>query len=472
MNERLSNALKLVEYALKHNLSLNEACRKFSRATSYIRNTKNEYHDKSHPDYKRFLELYNQALTRTTSINNQSKVDIVDVIDAVSDEELGLLPKDTVIEEEETFTTEREDGTLEVDFRGNELIYTVEQLLEKAKIDLTIWKKDRGVVNNWMVTMMDKKSGVPIQAQNFQVKVWLSRIRSVEEQQAWNDFLEGIRNAAPDLSYLVKPATKQGKKYLLEVSIPDLHIGKLAWEDESGENYDTKIAIKRYNECVDKLLSHVAYYKDEIEEILLPVGNDMINIDNMANKTTAGTDQRVDSRWQQMFLKARDLMIENINKLSAIAPVRVLMVSGNHDYQTVYYLGCVLDAYYSRSSIVTIDNSAEQRKYHEYGVNMIGFTHGNEEKHQELGLLMATQKPEMWARTKCRQMHLGHFHSRKTTKYLDVQEFQGFTVRILPSLSGTDDWHNRKGYMSMKAGVAFLYEKSNGLVAEFTHNII
>lgn len=474
MTERLSNALKLVEYALKNNVSVNEACRKFNRTTSYVRSAKDEYHNKSHPEYQRFLELYQQAIGRTTSIYNPVNHDINDVVEAAeenfSDKDLGLLSRDTVIEKEETFTTEK-NGSLELDYRGNQLIYTEDQLIERAKIDLTVWKKDKAVVNNWFVTMKGE-DGQPIQAQNFQVKVWLTRIRSKEEQQAWDNFLEGIRESAPDLSYLVKPANKQGKKYLLEVSIPDLHIGKLAWEDESGENYDTKIAVKRYNECVDKLISHVVHYKDEIEEIVVPVGNDLINIDNMANKTTAGTDQRVDSRWQQMFLKAKDLMIENINKLSAIAPVRVLMVSGNHDYQSVYYLGCVLDAYFHKSTIVKIDNSAEQRKYHEYGVNMIGFTHGNEEKHQELGLLMATQKPEMWARTKCRQMHLGHFHSRKTTKYLDVQEFQGFTVRVLPSLSGTDDWHNRKGYMSMKSGVAFLYEKTNGLVAEFSHNII
>lgn len=476
MTERLSNALKLVEYALKNNVSVNEACRKFNRTTSYVRTAKDDYHDKSSPEYKRFLNLYKQATTRTTSIYNTKTQDINDVIDdantTFNDEDLGFLPKDTVIDKEESFTKENSDGTLELDYRGNELIYTVDQLLEKAKIDLSVWKKEKGVVNNWMVTMMDKKTGNPVQAQNFQVKVWLSRIRSKEEQQAWDNFLQDISNSSPDLSFLQKPSNKQGKKYLLEISIPDLHIGKLSWDEESGENYDTKIAVKRFNECVDKLIAHIVHYKDEIEEILLPIGNDMLNIDNMSNKTTAGTDQRVDSRWQQMFLKAQEVVIANANKLAAIAPVKIKMVSGNHDYQTVYYLGCVLQAYYRNTSHITVDNSAEQRKYHEYGINMIGFTHGNEEKHQELGLIMATEQPEMWARTKCRQIHLGHFHSRKTTKYLDVQEFQGFTIRVIPSLSGTDDWHNRKGYKSMKSGVAFLYEKTNGLVAEFSHNII
>lgn len=492
VTERLSNAIKILNYAIKNNLSITEASQRMGRTESYVRNTKREFRDHNNPDYQKLLELYKQVLEKTTSINNPEPVSLDDVGSASSDEEMGILSKDTVIDEDEFFVEEdEEEGTLEVDFRGKNLIYTPEDLLKKAEIDLSVWKVDKQVVNKWDVTMkvreFDEKGKVisedPKVSQNFQIKVWLSKIRNDEEQKAWDNFIASIRENAPKLppppnKYMSSGISyKEGdiplrKKYLMEVSVPDLHIGKLAWEDESGENYDTKIAIDRFNDCVENLLVHSMPYRNDIEEILFPIGNDLINIDNMSNKTTAGTDQRVDSRWQQMFTKAKELMIKNIDRLSKIARVRVVMVSGNHDYQTVYYLGCVLEAYYSKSSSVTIDNSAEQRKYHEYGVNMIGFTHGNEEKHQELGLIMATQKPEMWARTKCRQMHLGHFHSRKTTKYLDVQEFQGFTVRILPSLSGTDDWHNRKGYMSMKSGVVFLYEKTNGLVAEFSHNIL
>src|SRR5258708_30082038 len=188
--------------------------------------------------------------------------------------------------------------------------------------------------------------GDPVTAQNFQVKVWLSRIRTKEEQKAFDAFLKSVKESSPDLSYLQKPKSKQGTKYMLEVSIPDLHIGKLAHEDEVGENYDTKIAIGRYNGAVNDLLAHVAHYKDEIEEIIFPVGNDLLQIDKMEGTTTAGTKVDTDSRWQQMFLKAQDLMINTINKLAAIAPVKILMIHGNHDNQTIFYLGQLLKAYY------------------------------------------------------------------------------------------------------------------------------
>jgi hypothetical protein len=487
ISERLSNAIKIVEYALKNNITVNESCRKFGRTTSYVRTARADYKDQNSPEFKHFIELYRKAVGRAVSITNQTTQDIEDVINDQIELDAELL-KDTVIRKEDIFKSEKEDGTFELDYRGNVHIKTEEQLLNAANIDLNVWKVDKGIVNKYDVTMKLKKTSLdsltqkpvtthePALFQNFQVKLFLSRKRSKDQQSAFDEFLASIRDNAPNFKFKSPSVDTYGnipkKKYLLELSLPDLHIGKLSWEDESGENYDTKIAIERYNNSVAKLLDHVRHYKNEIEEILLPIGNDLFNIDNKNNMTTAGTPQHVDSRWQQMFNKAKGLLINNINELMQIAPVKVVMVSGNHDMQTVFYLGSVLEAYYRNTDKVNIDNSPTQRKYHSYGINLIGFTHGNEEKHQELGLIMATEKPELWAASKCRQFHLGHYHSRKTTKYLDVQEFQGFTVRILPSLSGTDAWHNSKGYMSMKSAVAYLYAKDNGLVAEFSHNII
>jgi hypothetical protein len=488
ISQRLANAIEILEHAKKYNTTITYACKVFQRTPSYVRDTRLDLSksQKSDPDFQKFLALYRSVVDKVASITNLKPQPINEVVSeqVESDEALGLL-KDTVIKKEQIQKEIKEDGTLELDYRGNLHIKTVAQLIETSQVDLNDWKLDKGVVNKYDVTMKLKSTKVdeetnkpvvthePATFQNFQVKLFLSRKRTEDQQTAFNEFIQNIKDNAPKFKFSHNVFDDRAKKkYLLELSLPDLHIGKLSWEDESGENYDTKIAIERYNQSVAKLLDHVRHYKDEIEEILLPIGNDLFNIDNKNNMTTAGTPQHVDSRWQQMFNKAKGLLINNINDLMQIAPVKVVMVSGNHDMQTVFYLGSVLEAYYRNTERVSIDNTPTQRKYHSYGINLIGFTHGNEEKHQELGLIMATEKPELWAASKCRQFHLGHFHSRKTTKYLDVQEFQGFTVRILPSLSGTDAWHNSKGYMSMKSAVAYLYSKDNGLVAEFSHNII
>ncbi len=352
------------------------------------------------------------------------------------------------------------------EFNGvNKNINNLEEALIFSKVDLTIWEVERHIFNSWEVTMKGN-DGKPIKATNIQVKIWFAKIK-IEDKIKWENFIEEIKSYSPKYSELKHK--KVSKDCLYEISLPDLHIGKMGWNKESGEDYDTKEAIKRYNTAFDELLTRINL--NSIERFLLPIGNDMINIDNSNGTTTAGTPQNCDSRWQQMFIKAKDLLISNIDKISKIAPVHIIVISGNHDFSTMLYLGEVLNAWYRNSKNVFIDNNPKQRKYYEFGENLLAFTHGNEEKHQDLGLIVASEEKEMWARTSFREIHLGHFHKTKTTKYIETDEYQGFRVRILPSLSGTDAWHNSKGYMSTKAAEGFLYHKKQGLITTTRFNL-
>jgi hypothetical protein len=256
---------------------------------------------------------------------------------------------------------------------------------------------------------------------------------------------------------------------LLELSVFDLHIGKLSWDKETGEDYDINIAVERYRTAIKSLLSRVRPM--DIDRILLPVGNDMINIDSKLGTTTAGTSQDGDSRFGKMFRTAKELLVDTISELSQIAPVDVIIVPGNHDELTMFTLGEVLDAWFHNDKSVTINNSPKLRKYYQYYECMLMFTHGNREKHTDLGMIAANEEKHMWANTSHREVHLGHYHKSKVMNYLAVDEYQGFKVRILPSLSGTDAWHFSKGYNSQKAAKAFVWHRTDGLISEHTFTI-
>jgi hypothetical protein len=146
-------------------------------------------------------------------------------------------------------------------------------------------------------------------------------------------------------------------------------------------------------------------------------------------------------------------------------------VSGNHDPESMFMIGEILDAYYHNNSSVNVDNSAKQRKYYQYGKCGFQYTHGNDENHKDLGLIFATEQSELWANTEFRFSKLGHFHKNKKLNYISVDEYQGFQVQILPSLSGTDAYHASKGYMSKKQAKGFLYHKEKGQIAEYTHTV-
>jgi hypothetical protein len=73
------------------------------------------------------------------------------------------------------------------------------------------------------------------------------------------------------------------------------------------------------------------------------------------------------------------------------------MVPGNHDYERNFYLGDSLEGWFYNNPNVTVDNSANPRKYYKYGQVLIGYTHGNEEKVTDLPLIMAHERSTDWA---------------------------------------------------------------------------
>lgn len=294
-------------------------------------------------------------------------------------------------------------------------------------------------------------------------------IRKVEKDLALQKdiLLKEFKKELPQ--YPFKKLNVKDRKYAYEINVPDAHFGKMSWSEESGEDYDLKIAEKRYTDAVENLLSLVN--TDSLERIVLPIGNDMLNIDSRKNETFAGTSQDSDSRFFKIVRKVKDVLIRTINSLSLICPVDVIVVSGNHDPESMFMIGEILDAYYNNNPNVTIDNTPKQRKYYQYGKNGFQYTHGNEEPHTALGLIFATEQAKLWADTEFRFAKLGHFHKNKKTNYVSVDEHQGFQVQVLPSLSGTDAWHNSKGYMSKKQAKGFLYHKTQGQIAEFNYNV-
>ena len=256
----------------------------------------------------------------------------------------------------------------------------------------------------------------------------------------------------------------------MEISIFDLHFGKLTWDEETGQNYDIKIAKELFLSCLAQLLEQSRNY--EVERILFPIGNDFFNVDNKENTTTAGTPQDEDTRWKKTFTRGRQLIVEAIDTLRQIAPVDVIVVPGNHDAERSFYLGDAIECWYHSCPDVTVNNTAKVRKYYQYGNCLIGFTHGRDEKTFELPMIMATEASTMWAHTKFREWHLGEIHHKKEIKWISTEEFKGTTVRFLRSITSTDAWHFQQGYVNnLRAGEGFVWDKDNGLVCQFTASI-
>jgi len=373
--------------------------------------------------------------------------------------------KDISVNAKNEVTETYESDKAEIFSKGT-VIKSLKDALKSAKVDLLVWDVERHVVNTW-TTSAKNNDGELEQITNYQVKVWLKKKDAS---------LSGIPVALEELLRTIKSpkrepiaAKKLVNPHLLEISIVDHHFGKLAWHGETNNDYDLKIAERVYANAVDVLLSRGKGF--DVEQILFPVGSDFLHINGLAPLTANGTHQDVDGRMPKIFDVALASVIRAIDRCAAVAPVHVLWVPGNHDRETSYYLLKVLEAWFRNDKRVTVDASTTSRKYYKYGTNLLGFTHGDEERKGSLPLIMASERPQDWANTTFREWHLGHLHKSKETKYVTADSEGAVRERILPSLCGTDAWHYRKGYVQgNKAAEAYLYSKEHGYSGHFSVN--
>ena len=89
--------------------------------------------------------------------------------------------------------------------------------------------------------------------------------------------------------------------------------------------------------------------------------------------------------------------------------------------------------------------------------------------------MMQLDVPNLWAKSKYREFHTGHLHSRELKNNKIViqkgklqEELAGVVVRRIGSISVTDKWHYEQGYIGAIAqGVSFIVNKSRHIIAEF-----
>jgi len=241
-----------------------------------------------------------------------------------------------------------------------------------------------------------------------------------------------------------------------EISLPDIHYGKL-------HDLNLTQVEDQYMMVVQELVEKAAGL--DIERFVLPIGNDGMNSEGMRRTTTKGTPQEESAGWKDTFRGYWQLMTTAVDYLKEKAPVDIIVVSGNHDYERMFYAGDVLAGWYRNDANVTVDNSYSSRKYYEYGQNMLMFTHGDKEKPADMPLIMATEKPEMFARTAHREVHCGHLHKEM------VNEYRGIKVRFIPSICPNDEWHKQMGYEAKRTGQAYIWNKFKGLEGYLQSNV-
>lgn len=274
-----------------------------------------------------------------------------------------------------------------------------------------------------------------------------------------DSLIDSVKRHAPKYSDVKQVKQKDG--HLLVIDPADIHVGKLCRAFETGDEYNHKIAINRVLSGVDGIISKSSGFK--IDQVLFVMGNDMLHVDGAKSTTTSGTFQDTELMWYDAFKIGQQLLVDVIEKLRLVAPVHIQYNPSNHDYVSGFMLAQILDAWFSKCKNVTFDVSISHRKYYKYHLNLIGSTHGDGAREQDLALLMAHESKH-WNECKHRYVYTHHIHSKKSKDYMSV------CIESLRSPSGTDSWHHRNGYQhAPKAVEGYIHHKEHGQIARLTH---
>jgi hypothetical protein len=332
-------------------------------------------------------------------------------------------------------------------------VTTIDDLVEACDIDLDVWEIVSYQCKVWemgrkakaaSLTFVDGVvSGKSEDSGGIYTKPMYSVAAKFQKrvEKTHEELVDHLREMLSDLPQREwrKPAVSDGADDTLELMLPDIHLGLLAYHDQTeAGDYNMEIAEKLIKAAVYGL---VAQSGDNIKRIVMPIGNDYLNVDNIHGTTTKGTRQDEEAPYYKSFSRGWKILAEVIETLATRYEVDVPVIPGNHDTERSYYLGEVLAAWFRDNEFVTIDNAPTTRKYRLYGVTLIGYSHGDKEPSKDLPMLMAQQRPELWARSLFREWHQGHLHHLRGT------EIQGVVIRTFPSISAPSAWGAGKGHV-------------------------
>jgi hypothetical protein len=248
----------------------------------------------------------------------------------------------------------------------------------------------------------------------------------------------------------------------VELNIADFHLAK---KTKQGDDLSTKVSdyLITINDLIGKIINNY-----NINKLVFPISNDFFHSDNYQNTTTNGTPQDVTAWYDQEYEVGFNLLVSAITYLSTKAKeIEVILVQGNHDRTKGFYVAHALEVFFKEYKQVKFQRHHSVTKSTVLGNTFIGYHHGNNCKLEDLPLLFATGKDsEAFGKARYREVHTGDKHH-----YL-AKEVKGVRIQQMPSLSGTDRWHQDNGFVNqVRAALALVYHPEQGKICEFEHRI-
>ena len=258
----------------------------------------------------------------------------------------------------------------------------------------------------------------------------------------------------------VKPPKAVNDDLLSLYVLTDYHLGMLAWGEETGADWDIKIAEDL---LVNWFLTAISRSDNAKVGVLAQLG-DLLHYDGMEAVTPAsGNILDADSRFQKVVRVAirafRRVIREMLKKHEQ---VHIIHAEGNHDPASSIWLRELFHTLYEDEPRVTVDLSPDPYYCYEFGDTSLYFHHGHKRKAGNIDDVFVAKFREVYGRTKYAYGHIGHLHHKHTI------EGNLMVVEQHRTLASPDAYASRGGWMSGRSSDLIVYHRGFGEIGRHT----
>jgi len=288
-----------------------------------------------------------------------------------------------------------------------------------------------------------------------------SSVDAKAQELMMREAIEAMKEEIPRLPPS-EPPTSINHQLLNCYVITDYHLGMLSWKEETGDDWDIKIA----EDLIVKWFRQAIAQSPNSKQAVFAQLSDFLHFDGMDAVTPASKHLLdVDTRFAKLVRSAiRVLRIVIDMLLAKHDQVHIIMADANHDPVSQIWLREWFSVLYENEPRITVDKSPNPYNAFEWGSTALFFHHGHKRKVANVSEVFASQFREIYGRTKYAYAHMGHLH------HLDIKENSMMIVEQHRTLAPADAYAARGGWLSGRDAKVITYHNEFGEVSRISIN--
>lgn len=290
---------------------------------------------------------------------------------------------------------------------------------------------------------------------------WVKTDTDAERQvELMKAVIEGMKSEITPVVPVKAVRAKRDDKLLNLYTVSDFHLGMLAWADESGDDWDMKIAEDLFSRWFDAAFQKAPDAGTGVINLL----GDLAHFDSLDAVTPAsGHTLDADTRYQKL-VRYMIRMVRRVVDMALVKHknVRLLIVQGNHDESGMIWLAEMFSTLYDNEPRVFVDTSPDVYKMVQHGKTTLFFHHGHKARFDAIEPVMIAKFRKAFGESVYSYAHVGHLHHQK------IVESRNMIVEQHRTLAAKDAYASRGGWMSGRSANVITYSAEYGEVARLT----